>query len=386
MSIKKKRIMITGARAPITLHLCRILAESGNEIYTADSVFHALAKSSRYSKEYFLYPSPKFETHRFIECLIQIIKKREIDVLIPTCEETFYISMFRKQLSHYCDVFVDEFDKMKLLHNKGNFIQFVADMGFKTPKTSLLSSQLDRFFIQREFPSEFVLKKVYSRFSESVTFYKSGDEIPKCDFTNSSWLIQERIRGTQYCSYGIARDGKLLAHAVYKSEFTAGIGATLTFEHSEKDDIELFVHTIVEKLSYTGQISFDFIVNQAGIAIPIECNPRATSGLHLFSKEIAHAIINDELRETMYPKKETKEAIKLGVLLYCIKNVKSVNQVKRFFLTLFTYKDTVYRKNDKTPLFYQFICIYELWKASRKNHVNMLEQSTYDISWDGEDV
>jgi predicted ATP-grasp superfamily ATP-dependent carboligase len=378
-------VLITGGRAPITLHLCRALEEGGIDVYIADSVFHALAKSSRCSRDFFLYPSPKFEPHRFIECLIKIIKNREIDVLIPTCEEIFYISMFRRQLSLYCDVFVDDFDKLKLLHHKESFIQFVDRLGFEIPKTSLLSPQLDRLFIQKEFPGQIVLKKAYSRFSDSVSFYKSSSELPNYVFTDSSWLIQERIVGTQYCSYGVSRNGKLLAHSVYKSEFTAGLGATLTFEYSEKSDIEQFVRKIVEKLSFTGQISFDFIVNQAGEAIPIECNPRATSGLHLFGKEIANVMIND-FHATLYPKRETKEAIKLGVLLYGIKNLKTINQVKRLFQVLFTYKDTIYQKNDKSPFFYQFISMYDLWKVSRKNQVNLLEQSTYDISWDGEEV
>lgn len=385
MSTKKKRVLLTGARAPISLHLCRALAEGGIEVYTADSIFHALAKSSKCSKEFFLYPSPKFEPQQFIECLIQIINKREIDLLIPTCEEIFYISMFRKQLSLYCEIFVDDFEKLKLLHHKVNFIHFVDKLGFSTPKTYLLSPQINDLSIKKEFPSEFVLKKAYTRFSESVSFYKSGDKLPKNVFTDSNWLIQEKINGTQYCSYGIARNGKLLAHSVYKSEITAGIGATLTFEYIDKPDIEQFVQTVVEKISFTGQISFDFIENQKGVALPIECNPRATSGLHLFGKEIVQAILKD-IDKTLYPSKDTKEAIKLGVFLYGLKNLKRLNSLRQLFQVFFTFKDTIYRKNDKTPFFYQFISMYNLWIASKKNHVNILEQSTYDMRWDGDDV
>ncbi|WP_338786539.1 ATP-grasp domain-containing protein [Metabacillus sp. FJAT-53654] len=383
MNIKRKRVLITGARAPVTLHLCRVLENGGMDVYTADSVPYALAKTTNRIKEFFLYPSPKYETKEFINCLIQVIKKRRIDILMPTCEETFYVSMYKEQLSTYCDVIVDDLEKMRLLHHKERFIRFVEELGLNTPKTKLLVSQVNLPVLMKEFHSDLVLKKVYSRFSDSVIFLKEGEEFPVQVFEDSLWIVQERIYGNQYCSYGFARNGKLLAHSVYKSEFTAGLGATLSYQYTEKPEIEQFVKSIVAKLSFTGQISFDFIVTHAGVAIPIECNPRATSGLHLFGKEIAK-VISGEQKDLLYPKNETKEAIKLGVLLFGRNNFKSMKQVKRWFQILATYKDITFRKNDIKPFFYQFVSMYFLWRASRINKLTMLEQSTYDISWDGE--
>ncbi|WP_243459214.1 ATP-grasp domain-containing protein [Metabacillus bambusae] len=272
---------------------------------------------------------------------------------------------------------------MKLLHHKERFIRFVEELGYETPKTQFLQPQVNQTDFIKEFHSDLVLKKVYSRFSDSVIFLKRGEEFPIQVFEDSLWIVQERIFGKQYCSYGFARNGKLQAHSVYKSEFTAGLGATLSYQYTEKPEIEQFVKTIVAKLSFTGQISFDFIVNHAGVAIPIECNPRATSGLHLFGKEMAK-VIKGEQTDLLYPKNETKEAIKLGVLLYGRNNFKSMKQVKRWFQILATYKDITFRKNDIKPFFYQFVSMYFLRRESRINKLTMLEQSTYDISWDGE--
>jgi glutathione synthase/RimK-type ligase-like ATP-grasp enzyme len=360
-----------------------VLEVGGMEVYTADSVPYALAKTTNKIKEYFLYPSPKYETKEFINCLIQIIKDEHVDILIPTCEEIFYVSMYRVQLSNYCDVVVDDLDKMRLLHHKERFIRFVEELGYETPKTQLLLPKVIQTDLMKEFDSELVLKKVYSRFSDSVIFLKEGEELPIQVLEDSLWIVQERIFGKQYCSYGFARNGKLLAHSVYKSEFTAGLGATLSYQYTEKPEIEQFVKTIVAKLSFTGQISFDFILNHAGVAIPIECNPRATSGLHLFGEEIAKVIIGEQ-KDLIYPQSETKEAIKLGVLLYGRNNFKSIKKIKRWFQILATFKDITFRKNDIKPFFYQFLSMYFLWRESRKNKLTMLEQSTFDISWDGE--
>ncbi|MDQ0232574.1 ATP-grasp domain-containing protein [Metabacillus malikii] len=386
MSTNSKRVLITGARAPVTLHFCRLLAESGMVVYTADSIPYALTKTSNSVQEFFLYPSPKFETKQWLEILIQYIKKNKIDLLIPTCEETFYISKFKEQLSSYCEVFVDEFVKLDLLHNKYKFIRFIREIGLKAPKTYLLSETYNMSNLRTTFlTKKLVLKKVFSRFSDGVHFLNNIDELPeKMPKTSStSWIIQEKVDGEQYCSYSIAKNGELVAHSIYRSEFTAGLGATLSFENIDNEEIEAFIRQVVKKLSFTGQISFDFIMNQDGVPIPIECNPRTTSGLHLFDEDLG-LIFQNNLSKKITPKSGRKEAIKLGICIYGLSQITSPNRFRRIVQILFSFKDITFRKNDPKPFFYQFISMYQFWKESKKSNLNVISQSTIDINWDGE--
>lgn len=386
MSINSRRVLITGARAPVTLHLCRILKEFGFVVFAADCISYAIAKSSNSVTKYFYTPSPKFNPNEWVNSLTRIVKEYKIDILIPTCEETFYLSKYKSELSQYCDVFVDDLQHMTMLHHKETFIRFVEELGFKTPKTCLLTPETNQEVLSQYFLNqEIVAKKVFSRFSESVVFLKSISELKKSIEFNSSWIAQERIIGPQYCSYAICKEGRLLAHSIYRSEMTAGLGATLSFEYIKNDYIEDFTREIVEKLSYTGQISFDFILNPDGVPIPIECNPRATSGLHLFDKQLGTVFTNEEQRQTLYPEQGVKEAIKLGVLLYGLKKCTTIKGFKRWLKIVFTFHDAVNKANDRKPVIYQFLSMFYLWKDSRVYKNKLLEQSTYDISWDGED-
>jgi predicted ATP-grasp superfamily ATP-dependent carboligase len=377
----RKRVLVTGVRAPVALHLCRLMWEAGFEVYAADSVSYPLTKVSNSIKNFILTPSPKKDTKSFIESLVNITKQQKITLIIPTCEEIFYISRHRDKLAPYCEVFVDDFEKLKILHNKYEFIQLVKNLGFEVPKTALISENvnLDQF----EDKSTLV-KKVFSRFSESVLFLQSVGQIPNNIKRDESWLVQEKIEGKQYCSYTVAKDGKVLAHSTYKSEFTAGLGATLSFKHENRPDIERFAQVVVEKLHFSGQISFDFIIHENGVAFPIECNPRATSGLHLFDKELAY--IFTTAKSILYPRKDKKEAIKLVVFLYGWKNAKSLTQLGKLLNVFFSYKDITFKRNDLGPYFYQIISLYKVWKDSRRNQVSLMEQSTFDISWDGETI
>ncbi|UPG65996.1 ATP-grasp domain-containing protein [Metabacillus endolithicus] len=361
--------------------MCRLMREAGFEVYATDCISYPLTKISNSIKKFILTPSPKKDTKNFIKSIINIIEQQKITLIIPTSEEIFYISRYRDKLTPFCNVFVDDFDKIKLLHNKYEFIQLVKDLGFEVPKTALLSNHVN--LVQFEDESA-LLKKVYSRFSESIIFLQSVGQIPNHIKRDGSWLVQEKIKGKQYCSYTVAKDGKVLAHSTYKSEFTAGLGATLSFKHEYRPDIEQFSRDVVEKLNFSGQISFDFIIHENGVAFPIECNPRATSGLHLFDKELAY--IFTAAKSILYPGEDRKEAIKLAVFLFGWKNVKSITQLRKWLEVFISYKDITLKRNDLGPYFYQIISLYKMWKESRRNQVSLMEQSTFDISWDGEKI
>ena len=379
-----KRVLVTGARAPVALHLCRLFHERGYEVYAADSTPYPLTKASNSIQAYIQLSAPRTKPDVFIEEVSRLVKKHHIDLLVPTCEESFYLSMYRERIPFYCDVFVGAFQDMKQLHNKQTFIQLAEELGFAVPKTIRLSEVSNAEHAKTLFAKDVVVKKIFSRFSDDVHFFPAEDYEPERHlFTpRSEWIMQEKIEGAQYCSYSIVRDGIVMAHTTYQTELTAGVGATIAFKHCEHPAIERFVKTIANALSFTGQLSFDFIVDENGTPYPIECNPRATSGLHLFSPDVVPAFI-ESVSSCLYPSEETKEAIKLAMLVYGWHNHKH-HSWKELWNAFFTYRDITYRSGDMKPFFYQFVSMYDLWKESRKHGQSMTAVSTHDIRWDGE--
>jgi len=377
------RVLVTGARAPVALHICRLFKQSGAEVYASDCTPFPLTKASNSIKRYISTPSPKFKIKNYIEALVELVKEERIDYVIPTCEEIFYISMYKDVIGKYCEVLVDDFSKLKTLHHKFEFLKMVETLGFQVPKTMVLTQ--NTMINDWKEKNDLVMKKIYSRFSDSIIFLASIKDIPNKSFNDSSWILQERINGEQFCSYAIARDGEVLAHSVYKSNFTAGLGATISFEHIDRQDIEQFVCKIVEHLNFTGQISFDFTVNDHNRAIPIECNPRATSGLHLFDQEIVAALLLQHKTGILTPKKGKREAIKLAMLLFGLQQARDVQKAVEWLKIVISYQDITFRVNDPLPYIYQVISLMKLWRESKKNAVTLLQQSTYDISWDGDE-
>ena len=86
------RVLITSSRMPFALGMVRRLAAEGCAIYAADDYSLSSGSHSKYLAGHFVYPSPRSDTAGFLVPLERIVQEHEIDVIVPTFEETFYIS------------------------------------------------------------------------------------------------------------------------------------------------------------------------------------------------------------------------------------------------------------------------------------------------------
>lgn len=375
MSIK--RILLTGGRAPSALYLARLFHEDGYEIYMADSIPYTLSSFSNIVKQFFLIASPVTHPNKFKSDLTSIIEREKIDLLLPTCEEVFHISKEHAYFSSLCDLFCEPIDTLNTLHNKWTFINYLKKENKNVPKTYLLTSKKQAEIEKKNFDS-FVLKPVYSRFSSHVHIIHDR-QIPAISPSHSHpWVMQEWIEGTQYCAYAICQKGTVYAFSLYETIFSAGIGATIHFQHHENTSIEQWVHTFVQNLEFTGQIAFDFIVKENGEIYPIECNPRLTSGIHLFTKNDSISRAFFDTPSLIYPNINQKTMLSSAMLLYGVRQF-SLNWLVSFF----TSKDVLFSFKDLKPFFFQPFSLISLWKIAKKQKISLLEASTIDIEWDG---
>ena len=383
----KKNILLTGGRAPVTLHLARLFEKAGNTVFVAESMKYHLCLYSNAIKKNFMVPSPRFNKDKYIQALIDIIQKEKIDLLIPTCEEVFYISEKIDELSDYCKVFTDKSDKLKNLHNKHQFITGIENCKIKAPETLLINSQeeLNRQLTFTEFQKA-VIKPVYSRFSAKIKIISKFDKnIPDIDISEKNpWLLQEFIEGSQFCTYSIVQNGNITAHTAYPTTFTAGVGSSITFEHKDYQDVFTWISEYVKNINYTGQIAFDFIETPDKEIYVIECNPRATSGIHLFGEINLTEAFLENPKEIITPNKSTKVMILLAMLTYGLFSVKSSGKLLSWIKTFFSSKDIVFKMSDSLPFIHQFFILAGLGFAAIKNNIKITEVSTMDIEWNGE--
>lgn len=352
------RILFTGARAPVTLELVRNFKMCEWEVYAADSIKPALAQFSKHLKKFFILSAPRFNENDFITDLIKIINENSIDILFPTCEEIFWISKNIDKIRNNCTVKIicDDIKKLSLLHNKYRFIQFAQAQNLPVPETHILRAE-------ENFNQKSVIKPVFSRFGSEVFIADNHTQVRYSKYNNKPYILQEYINGESVCSYGFAQDGTIKFNICYKSPFKAK--TCTAFQPFSNAQINSAVRAIVEKLNFSGNISFDFIQKGQKFYL-IECNPRITSGIH--------TLYNNSFEELFFGTPNNLIAEKVQLLAPTVMN----------HFKLLPYPDVIWNKKDLKPFLNQIRCLAVFASNAIKHRISLTKAMTYDIEWNDE--
>ena len=377
-------ILLTGGRAPVTLDLARAFHRAGHTVFMAESLRGHLSQPSNAVKAHFVVPAPRQETEAFLAALKKIIEENQVEVLIPTCEEVFHIAKGLSDLP--CRVFTQPLATLDAYHNKWKFVISTGECDLRVPESMIITRQDDLLFAFAHWRS-LVLKPIYSRFATRTLICPSMREAFAALEADEklAWVAQAFVAGRQFCSYSVCHDGRITAHAAYPVVFTAGQGATVAFEAVEHVAIFEWVQTFVRHFKVTGQVAFDFVQTPEGDLYVLECNPRATSGLHLLTSNprFVEAFLNPEA-ELVTPVAGTSRMLATAMLVYglpaAIKNGSFAAWVRTFFRS----DDVLLDFKDPMPALLQLRSLFQYVTLGRRQKISALEASTFDIEWNGE--
>jgi hypothetical protein len=281
------RIALTGARAPATFELAHLLRGAGHEVDLVDSVPWAVSRWSQVVGPVWRIPSPRFAPQSCVQALRRLSSQRRWDAILPTCEEIFHLARFVDvdPLALGAPLWAPPGSVLLQLHHKGEFIRSARALSLPVPETHVIAQMPhDTPWEPAAGQGDWVLKPAWSRFGVRVQMLRPGDAWPQEVVPTPAhpWVLQRRLQGQAWCTWSVAREGTLLIHSAYRVEATAGpIGAAIAFTMAPHDRILEWVQRFVSALKLTGQFAFDFIDTAAG-PLPLECNPRLTSGVHGF--------------------------------------------------------------------------------------------------------
>lgn len=385
----KKTVVLTGGRAPATLELARLFGMAGYRVIVAESARRHLCARSRYVERIYQVPAPREQPDAYVRALCEVMDKERASLLIPTCEEIFYVSKGREQLRSYGEVLAEGIDVLRALHDKWQFGQIARDAGAMVPQTIRAQSPEELREAMREASGPVVLKPVFSRFSAHVRIVADPRAVAKAKLPIPSvkqpWLVQEYIEGRQLCSYAVAHKGRLALYADYETTHTAGLGASIYFAYRNHQRVREFVTSFVEQHGFSGQIAFDLIESKQGELYVIECNPRLTSGIHLFRgrKEVTSAFFQRG-SDVMVPMEGAKSMLAMAMLTYGLGGIRDWSGMLGWGRDFFSAQDALFRSDDPGPFAAQFGMLADLAWQSIRTGKSMIECSTSDIEWNGE--
>ncbi len=372
------RLALTGARAPATLELAQLLRASGYEVDLVDSVPWTVSRWSRALGPVWRVPSPRFAREECAAAMRQLATRRRWEAIVPTCEEIFHLARAVANDANAlgAPLWAPPFASLRALHHKGEFIRRAESAGLATPETHVYASALPH---REAMPGAWVLKPAWSRFGVRVHLVADGEAWPSDVAPTDAmpWVVQRLVRGPVWCSWSVARDGKLLLHSAYRVEATAGpIGAAIAFTMERHARIAEWVVQFVAALNLTGQFAFDFVDGEDG-PMPLECNPRLTSGVHGFrgrsdvGTRIVQAFSGGEIGLMLEPEPGRRFTSRLALRTYR-------HRVSRG-------EELLDIPGDERPRRLQLVSYAWLFALASWHGMDARAFSTYDIEYNGAD-
>lgn len=359
---------MTGARAPVALELARLFHAAGHRVLAAESLPRHLCERSRAVARSFRVPAPNPDRAAFRAALRRIVESEGVDLVLPTCEEVFHLAGLD------APVFCPPPEPLLRLHSKLAFIRTLEARGVPAPETWDLATRPD---LPRGVP--LVFKPVWSRFAVDVRFGFAADAPPP----DRHWIAQRLVQGRPLCAYAVTRNGRLTAFAAYDAAFTAGRGAAVSFRTLDHPRLHAWVRDFAAAEGVTGQLSFDFLESADGVLWPLECNPRATSGVHLFTAgdRLDRAFL--EHPDCLRPQAGASAVVGVAMLFDALPRVRTLARLREWLARMRGARDAVLRWDDPLPFLSGLGLLAHLAGIALRRRTSLLAASTLDIEWNG---
>ncbi|WP_022877643.1 carbamoyl phosphate synthase large subunit [Microbacterium sp. B19] len=387
------RVLITSSRNTFALDLVRKLGSVGHTVFASDTYDGAVGNHSRFLAGHLVTPSPRFETDAFIETVGAYVREHDIDVIIPTFEEVFYLAARVADLPEGVELYAGGFADLARLHDKASFQRLAQDAGVPIPETVVVTSPDELRAAIDGFPRYFA-RAAFSRGGVGLLTNTGplAGKVPIEDCVptpEQPWLVQPFVDGPMVCTYSVVVDGRVTAHTTYKAAEQWAHSTAIGFIAVDSTDTLRYTQQLIDALdpTFTGQISFDFVDHGTADAPDykiIECNPRPTNGVILLEAEDVSRAMEGSVDRTVVAVPGTQRQITLAVLADAF--TEPLSHLPHTLHDLVRVRDVGAGWWDDAAMLWSPATIVHGAKISHGDRKEVLAALGDDIVWNGEPI
>jgi predicted ATP-grasp superfamily ATP-dependent carboligase len=280
-------VLVTRAASPKALIVTRSLGKRGIEVVTADHKKHGLASLSRYSRQFFQYPSPKENPEGFINALETYLKDNPTEVLIPThSEDTYIVAKHRARLGRYTKVPLHDYDTIATVNDKGQLATIAEKLGVPIPRTFQPQDlgELRSVAARATYPVVIKLRGRASSVgmsyacSEDDLLRKYRETVDRFSLPPEEYpIVQEYISGDGYGVSSLYNKGALRAQFTHRRirEYPTSGGPSTCRISVKHPLMESYARKLLEHFSWHGLAMVEFKMDsRTGTPYLLEINPR----------------------------------------------------------------------------------------------------------------
>ncbi len=282
-------VLLTLGRLPKALEVARALHSAGARVLVAEPFERHLSGVSQAVSRSFVVTAPAIDRQRYLEELRSLVIVYAVDLLVPISEEIVHVSALHGVLPASCRLLSMSQAEILAVHDKGRFIETCAAAGVSAPQSHRSDHESARELAAK---FDYVLKPISSCSGRGVRFFNAGEKVPPV--TERS-IVQRLLRGELVSSFSIARAGEVRLTVLYRGAVMQGTVA-VCFERLEVPAaVDRWIRRFVAHTRFDGFVSFDLMIDADGEVHGIECNPRATSGIHFVEpRGLAAALLDPQ--------------------------------------------------------------------------------------------
>lgn len=318
--------------------------------------------------------SPGKHADRYIDDLVRVTGTERVDLVVPVSEESMFVAALRGRVGSDVDVFCLDQAGVLALHDKYRFVETARSHGLPVPETFLSDCPEAAAFTAG---SDFVSKPRYSSSGRNVCIHRAGESAPR----DTTVLVQQMLRGPLVSSFSIVRQGEVFATSVYRGVVTDGSVAVCFEDVPNLDKVDSWIVNFAAATGHTGFLSFDFILGDDGEPRAIECNPRATSGIHFVSsRAIAPAILG----AARAPTKSARAGLlteSYSCFTAALKRLPSAAEFADAVRYLRQARDVTWSLADPWPFLLMMINTSPLLARSIRHRQTFAVSAVQDIEW-----
>ncbi|MFM7347064.1 MAG: ATP-grasp domain-containing protein [Tagaea sp.] len=367
--------LLTLGRLPKALDLARGFAEIGWRVVVADPFKRHLVGMSRSVARSVRVTAPAECKERYLDDLARIVEAERVDLVLPVSEETPHVAFLRARLPRSTNLFTMAPGAVLRLHGKHGFVRQANSCGLRAPETHALGEPGAAALV-RSGPA--VIKPVHSCSGRGVRRLPSGAELPPSD-PHVPAIVQRFVSGAEFSSCSIAHAGRISSTVIYRAALKSG-SVAVAFERVEHPAIAEWIRRFVQAENWTGFIAFDLMLDADGIVWGIECNPRATSGLHFWRHDdLARAVLDPGFAPRFRP--ETTLQQFYPALTETQMSLFRGGPFRENLRRLLTTRDVTWEWRDPLPFLTMTYTSWPIIRMAMARGVPFGEVATLDVGW-----
>jgi len=247
------------------------------ELVSADPL--CMGRFSRFVARVHRVPASGADPDGYLAAVLEIVKTRSIDVLLPVHEQAYLFAAARHRLPAGLGIALSDFAAFEQVQGKAGFAELLTRLNVPQPATAAVRSA-DEFAHPRPFP--FFVKASFGTASAGV--WRVGDEgardalltrLEQQHAFAEGVLVQAAVVGALERTQAVFDRGRLVACHIYRQIAEGPGGGDVLKLSVVSDEVRDTVGKIGGALAWHGALSFDYIrENASGTPYFIDANPR----------------------------------------------------------------------------------------------------------------